>query len=242
MGRLAWSPRPGQLTPQAAPLSPLLTRSVSWWGRSRPVVALIAALHLLTLGCVPALIASGAVGSPGMASGRGSIPGPAGALLVADGSVCAKALVAAASKLGSTYGLGAKGPDAFDCSGYTRWSYQQAGVVLGLSTYEQINEGQHTPCRYEDFHGATTTCWQPGDLLFLQYPEAGAPNGMGQHVALYDHDGYIVGCENPTVGCIRQMPERNRFYQQWFAMGRRIANCAAQPAPVGIVVPWRWRV
>jgi hypothetical protein len=68
----------------------------------------------------------------------------------------------------------------------------------------------------------------------LQYPAAGDPGGIGQHVALYDHDGYIVGCENPTVGCIRQLPERNRFYRQYFAMGRRIAACpliAPTPQP-----------
>ena len=178
-----------------------------------------ALLQLLTIGCVPVLIASGVsrTGSPAT--------GPSDALLVADGSICAKALVAASSKLGAPYVLGAKGPTTFDCSGYTRWSYGQAGVSLGWSTYEQINEGQRTTCTYADLHGATTTCWKPGDLLFLQYPEAGAPGGIGQHVALYDRDGYIVGCENPSVGCIRQMPERNSFYRQYFAMGRRIADC-----------------
>src|SRR5919202_2627244 len=129
----------------------------------RPCWVLVAAvLHLLTLGCVPVLIAGGLSGQ------SSSSASPGGALLVADGSVCAKALVAAASKLGSRYVLGAKGPDAFDCSGLVRWSYGQAGVTLGWSTYEQITAGQRTPCTYADFHGATTVCWQPGDLIFLQ--------------------------------------------------------------------------
>jgi hypothetical protein len=59
----------------------------------------------------------------------------------------------------------------------------------------------------------------------LQYPAAGDPGGIGQHVALYDHAGYVVGCENPSVGCIRQLPERNSYYKAYFAMGRRIAAC-----------------
>ena len=209
------------------PLRP--PRALSVRRGSRAVVALIGVLHLLTLGCVPALLASGTVAPVG-----GGTPDAPGALLAADGSVCAKALVAAVSKLGAPYVAGAKGPDAFDCSGLTRWSYRQAGLDIGYDSYAQITTGQRTACTFADFHGATTTCWQPGDLLFLQYPAAGDPGGIGQHVALYDHDGYIVGCENPTVGCIRQLPERNRFYRQYFAMGRRIAACplvAPTPQP-----------
>src|SRR5919202_5885872 len=197
----------------------------------RPSWVLVAAvLHLLTLGCVPVLIAGGLSGQ------SSSSANPVGALLVADGSVCAKALVAALSKIGSAYVLGTKGPTTFDCSGLTRWSYGVAGVQLGWDSYAQITEGQRTDCTYADFHGTTTTCWKPGDLIFLQYPETGAPGGIGQHVALYDRDGYIVGCENLSVGCIRQLPERNSFYKQYFAMGRRIADCPLiQPTPVPAV-------
>ena len=211
-------------------LSPRTPRVTPLHDRRWYLVA--AVLHLLTLGCVPALLASGATGS---LLARSS-PGDAGVLYRADGSVCAKALVAAASKLGAPYVLGAKGPATFDCSGYVRWSYGQAGVTLGWSTYEQITDGQRTPCTYADFHGATTACWQPGDLIFLQYPEAGAPGGIGQHVALYDHDGWIVGCENPQVGCIRQLPERNSFYRDHFAMGRRIADCPRGAPTTGPLV------
>jgi cell wall-associated NlpC family hydrolase len=181
---------------------------------------LILALHLLTIACVPALMASGLAARPSSTQA-----GNLGLLRVADGSVCAKALVRAYSKLGSRYVLGAKGPDVFDCSGYTRDAYAAANVQLGWTSYEQITQGQRTNCTYADFHGSTTTCWKPGDLLFLQYPAAGDPGGIGQHVAIYDHDGYIVGCENESVGCIRQLPERNHFYRDHFAMGRRIADC-----------------
>jgi cell wall-associated NlpC family hydrolase len=195
-----------------------------------------ALLQLLTIGCIPALVASGVRDNPSPRSGGTA---GAGALLVADGSVCAKALVAAHSKLGSRYILGTKGPTTFDCSGLTRWAYAQAGVTLGVSTYQQKHDGQLTPCRFEDFHGASTTCWKPGDLIFLRRPAAGFPEGYTQHVAMYDRDGYIVGCENPQVGCIRQLPEKNSYYRDNFWMGRRIADCpksAMHTVPYGMAL------
>ncbi|MBY0441721.1 MAG: C40 family peptidase [Mycobacteriaceae bacterium] len=43
--------------------------------------------------------------------------------------------------MGRPYVWGAKGPDAFDCSGLLRWSYAQAGVTLGADTYSQFQQG-----------------------------------------------------------------------------------------------------
>jgi cell wall-associated NlpC family hydrolase len=48
---------------------------------------------------------------------------------------------AALSRLGRPYVWGAKGPNAFDCSGLTQWAWRQAGVNLGGDTYSQIAEG-----------------------------------------------------------------------------------------------------
>ncbi len=72
----------------------------------------------------------------------------------------ALAVRAALSRLGRPYVWGATGPDQFDCSGLVQWSYAQAGIRLGRTTYQQINEGVAVPR------------WQvrPGDLVF---PHAG---------------------------------------------------------------------
>ncbi|MSW45199.1 MAG: hypothetical protein F2837_04610, partial [Actinobacteria bacterium] len=40
----------------------------------------------------------------------------------------ATAIAAARSKLGAPYSYGSAGPYAFDCSGFTRWVYLQAGI------------------------------------------------------------------------------------------------------------------
>ncbi|OBH21449.1 MULTISPECIES: C40 family peptidase [unclassified Mycobacterium] len=51
------------------------------------------------------------------------------------------AVRAALSRLGRPYVWGATGPDRFDCSGLVQWSYAQAGIRLGRTTYQQINDG-----------------------------------------------------------------------------------------------------
>lgn len=70
------------------------------------------------------------------------------------------AVRAALSRLGRPYVWGATGPNQFDCSGLVQWSYAQAGIHLGRTTYQQINDGIPVP----------RSQIRPGDLVF---PHAG---------------------------------------------------------------------
>jgi cell wall-associated NlpC family hydrolase len=72
----------------------------------------------------------------------------------------ALAVRAALSRLGRPYVWGATGPHQFDCSGLVQWSYAQAGVHLGRTTYQQIGDGIPVP----------RSQVRPGDLVF---PHAG---------------------------------------------------------------------
>jgi peptidoglycan DL-endopeptidase CwlO len=72
----------------------------------------------------------------------------------------AVAVRAALSRLGRPYVWGATGPNRFDCSGLVQWSYAQAGIHLGRTTYQQINDGVPVP----------RSQVRPGDLVF---PHAG---------------------------------------------------------------------
>lgn len=72
----------------------------------------------------------------------------------------ALAVRAALSRLGRPYVWGATGPDQFDCSGLVQWSYAQAGIHLGRTTYQQIHDGIAVP----------RSQVRPGDLVF---PHAG---------------------------------------------------------------------
>jgi cell wall-associated NlpC family hydrolase len=90
----------------------------------------------------------------------------------------AVAVRAALSRLGRPYVWGATGPDRFDCSGLVQWSYARAGIHLGRTTYQQINEGVPVPRSHV----------RPGDLVF---PHAG-------HVQLAIVDNLVV--EAPYSG------------------------------------------
>ncbi|MCV7398564.1 C40 family peptidase [Mycobacterium fragae] len=70
------------------------------------------------------------------------------------------AVRAALSRLGKPYMWGATGPDRFDCSGLTQWSYARAGIHLDRTTYQQIYDGIAVP----------RSQVRPGDLVF---PNAG---------------------------------------------------------------------
>jgi peptidoglycan DL-endopeptidase CwlO len=70
------------------------------------------------------------------------------------------AVRAALSRLGRPYVWGATGPDRFDCSGLTQWSYARAGIHLDRTTYQQIHDGIPVPRAQV----------RPGDLVF---PSAG---------------------------------------------------------------------
>ena len=66
------------------------------------------------------------------------------------------AVRAALSRLGRPYVWGATGPDQFDCSGLTQWSYARAGIHLDRTTYQQIYDGMPVP----------RSQVRPGDLVF----------------------------------------------------------------------------
>lgn len=85
-----------------------------------------------------------------------------------------------ASRPGTSYVLGANGPNAWDCSSFVQAAFAQAGVSLGRTTYQQINQGRQVS-------------WgdrQPGDLIFWG----------DWHVAIYLGNGMIADAGNPRVG------------------------------------------
>ena len=93
------------------------------------------------------------------------------------------AVRAALSRLGRPYVWGATGPDQFDCSGLTQWSYARAGIHLDRTTYQQIYDGVPVPRAQV----------RPGDLVF---PTAG-------HVQLAIGNNLVV--EAPHSGATVQI-------------------------------------
>lgn len=133
---------------------------------------------------------------------------------VSSGVIAAQA---ALSKRGYPYVWGGKGPSSFDCSGLTFWAYQQAGYNIGRSTYDQAHAGTAISCGLSDLHGPATTCWQPGDLIFLRYTG-------GQHVAMYIGNGLFADAYNSAVGVIVHDPAADSYYWAHYWQSRRIST------------------
>jgi len=167
-----------------------------------------------------------------------ALPSRAGAGVSSQGNPptapCYAAAVASLTKRGAIYSQGGylpddpidpatgkayprTGPTSYDCSGLVWWAYAQAGVAVGSTTYQQVNNGWPISCTIDDLHGPNSTCWTVGDLLFLRYPQ-------GQHVVIYAGDGIFMGCENYALGCITQDVSANSFYRRYFWQARRIVS------------------
>jgi hypothetical protein len=69
----------------------------------------------------------------------------------------------------------------------------------------------------EHLNGSSTTCWAPGDLIFLQYQG-------GQHVAIYTGDGLFMDCYNHATGCMLHDVTQDSFYRAHFWQARRVVS------------------
>jgi peptidoglycan DL-endopeptidase CwlO len=117
---------------------------------------------------------------------------PAGLRLPPANSRAGIAVRAALSRLGRPYVWGATGPDTFDCSGLTQWSYARAGVHLDRTTYQQIYDGipiARSQVRPGDlvFPSAGHVQLAIGNNLVVEAPHSGAtvqisPLGTGVHI------------------------------------------------------------
>ncbi|WP_137723785.1 C40 family peptidase [Prescottella subtropica] len=113
--------------------------------------------------------------APGIAQqfGTGSVAPELPAAPAPVSSLGQQAVKAAESRLGSPYVYGAAGPDAFDCSGLVQWSYQQAGLNLPRTSYQQAAAG--IAVSYDDL--------QPGDVVSFY---------NGSHSGIYAGNGNVI--------------------------------------------------
>jgi peptidoglycan DL-endopeptidase CwlO len=80
----------------------------------------------------------------------------------------------ALSKIGKPYRWGATGPNAFDCSGLVKWSFEKAGRALPRTSKAMAGVGVKV----------SKSSLQPGDLVFFYQPIS--------HVGIYIGGGKIV--------------------------------------------------
>ncbi|AYN39450.1 hypothetical protein D9753_11575 [Streptomyces dangxiongensis] len=85
----------------------------------------------------------------------------------------------ALDQLGKPYRWGARGPDAYDCSGLTSQAWSRAGTPLPRTSREQWDRLRKVPLNQ----------LRPGDLV-VYFPDA-------THVAMYVGDGKVVQAPRP---------------------------------------------
>jgi cell wall-associated NlpC family hydrolase len=95
-------------------------------------------------------------------------------------ATAAAAIAAARSRIGMPYVWGATGPDSFDCSGLTQWSYAHAGIALPRTAAEQWTAGPHP----------SLADLEPGDLLF--YALNTSDPATIHHVTMYIGHGMMI--------------------------------------------------
>jgi cell wall-associated NlpC family hydrolase len=93
-------------------------------------------------------------------------------------------LAAAYALRGVPYKWAAKGPRAFDCSGFTKAAHAAIGVRLPDGSFNQaIGEKRLTSMRV----------LAPGDLLFYRWNGAKSVS----HVTIYVGEGWVIGTGSP---------------------------------------------
>jgi cell wall-associated NlpC family hydrolase len=99
---------------------------------------------------------------------------PAAAPAAAPNGAAQVAVDTALAQVGDRYVYGSTGPDSFDCSGLTTYSYKAAGITLPRTSKAQSTFG--TPVAKADL--------KPGDLVFFYSPVS--------HVGMYIGNGQMV--------------------------------------------------
>ncbi|WP_254896817.1 C40 family peptidase [Amycolatopsis sp. Hca4] len=97
----------------------------------------------------------------------------------------------ALGQLGKPYVWGAKGPDAYDCSGLMLASWAAAGVGIPAGTVSQVHAGHAV---------ASIQQVEPGDLLFI--PGSLGTAQVPRHVGMYAGHGLIVDAYDTDTGVI----------------------------------------
>jgi len=111
------------------------------------------------------------------------------------------ALLAAQSRIGTPYGYGGSGPDAFDCSGLVAYAYQQVGVSVPRTAAQQYALARPVP-RSE---------LRPGDLVFFRISGREV-----SHVGIYAGDGQFVHAPQ-TGGQVRTASLDDEWYRERYA-------------------------
>ncbi|EGX54854.1 NLP/P60 family protein [Streptomyces zinciresistens K42] len=157
---------------------------------------------MTALNRVPSLmVRAGTASALTLAAVSGSIVAPGFSQEAEAVTPATKALRIAASKKGSPYQWGATGPNRFDCSGLTLYSFKKAGKKLPRTAAQQYNKTRHLPARNR----------KAGDLVFFH------SGSYIYHVGIYAGKGRIW--HSPKTGDVVKL-ERIWTRSVWYGRVR----------------------
>jgi uncharacterized protein YraI len=113
---------------------------------------------------------------------------------------------------GSPYSWGGNSPSGFDCSGFVRYAYGQAGIDLPYGTVNQAREGQ----------AVSRSNLQPGDIVFF----AGTYRSGISHNGIYVGNNQFIHASSSQGVTITSM--NNSYWEPKYHSARRVASSSAQ--------------
>lgn len=107
--------------------------------------------------------------------------------------------------LGTPYVWGGTTPSGFDCSGFTKYVYQQFGYTLNRTAAQQLNNGY------------SVSSLEPGDLVFFN--NTYSTSAAASHVGIYIGDNQFV---HSASGGVKVTSLSDSYYASRYIGARRI--------------------
>ncbi len=116
--------------------------------------------------------------------------------------------------LGTPYRLGANGPNAYDCSSFTKTVYAKYGYTLPRSAYSQGYSNLGAKIK-------SVSALETGDLVCMNTI---TDNDLCDHVGIYIGDGKIIHCASGSQMKVVISNLNSSYYKKVFSWGIRIID------------------
>ncbi len=106
--------------------------------------------------------------------------------------------------LGYPYKWGTRGPNSFDCSGFTHYVYKQFGIHISSGSVAQRSVGR----------AVSKSELKPGDIVCFK---------NSNHVGIYIGNGNMIHASSPKTGVIISNINKGK-YPQRYVTARRLLD------------------
>lgn len=119
--------------------------------------------------------------------------------------------------LGIKYIWAANGPNAFDCSGYTKYVFDKHGITIPRYSGNQAKIGMKV--HYDEL--------EKGDLVFFDTENHAKTKQKVNHVGIYLGNNKFIHASSAGKKVIITSFDQKKFYKKKFMHGQRIVNSSS---------------